>query len=194
MGEGAGVLVLEELSHAEARGASIYAEVVGSGTSLDAYHITDSPPNGEGAALAMQRALDEAGLAPEEVEYVNAHGTSTRDNDISETRAIKSVFGDHAYRMAVSSTKSMTGHLISAAGGLEAALTVLALRDGTLPPTINLEHPDPECDLDYVPKTARKREVTVAMSNSFGFGGTNAALALRRAAGPSARAKRECLR
>ena len=190
MGEGAGVLVLEELSHAEERGASIYAEILGSGSSLDAYHITDSPPNGDGAALAMRKALDDAGLAPEQVEYVNAHGTSTRDNDISETRAIKSVFGHHAYRLAISSTKSMTGHLISAAGGLEAALAVLALRDGIVPPTINLEHPDPECDLDYVPRNARTSRITVAMSNSFGFGGTNAAIVLRRAEGPSARAKR----
>ncbi len=194
MGEGAGVVVLEELSHAELRGAPVYAEVLGSGRSLDAYHITDSPPHGEGAALAMRRALDDAGLAPEEVDYVNAHGTSTRDNDISETRAIKSVFGDHAYRMPVSSTKSMTGHLISAAGGLEAVLTILALRDGILPPTINLETPDPECDLDYVPKESRARPITVAMSNSFGFGGANAALVLRRAEGPAAREKRVDIR
>jgi 3-oxoacyl-[acyl-carrier-protein] synthase II len=187
MGEGSGVLVLEELSHAQARGASIYADLLGYGCSLDAYRITDSPPDGHGAALAMRRALDDAGLSPQDIDYINAHGTSTRDNDLSETRAIKAVFGDDAYRMPVSSTKSMTGHLISAAGGLEAAFAALALRDGLIPPTINLETPDPECDLDYVPGKARPRQISTAMSNSFGFGGSNGTIILRRASGPSAR-------
>jgi 3-oxoacyl-[acyl-carrier-protein] synthase II len=187
MAEGSGILVLEELSHALARGAYVYAEVIGYGSSLDAYRITDSPPNGEGAALAMGQALSDAGIGPEEVDYINAHGTSTRDNDLSETRAIRAVFGEHAYSLAVSSTKSMSGHLISAAGGMEAALTTLALRDGVLPPTINLDNPGRECDLDYVPWQARRREVQVAMSNSFGFGGSNGTLVLRRADGPAAR-------
>lgn len=191
MGEGSGILVIEEWSHAKARQAAAYAEIIGYGCSLDAYRITDSPPEGQGAALAIRRALQDAGLPPEEIEYINAHGTSTRDNDLSETRAIKSVFGEHAYRIAVSSTKSMTGHLISAAGGLEAALTALALRDGVLPPTINLETPDSECDLDYIPNKARRRPITTAMSNSFGFGGSNGVVIMRRAEGPFARAPKE---
>jgi 3-oxoacyl-[acyl-carrier-protein] synthase II len=189
MGEGAGVLVLEERLHALRRGAAIYAELLGYGSSLDAYRITDSPADGAGAARAMSRALANAGIGPEEVDYINAHGTSTPDNDRSETRAIKSVFGEASYRLAVSSTKSMTGHLISAAGGLEAGLTALALRDGIVPPTINLHEPDPECDLDYVPWQARAAPLQVALSNSFGFGGSNGSIVLRRADGPSAREK-----
>jgi 3-oxoacyl-[acyl-carrier-protein] synthase II len=180
MAEGAAMLVVEELQHALERGARIHAEIMGYGSSLDAYHITDAPPNGEGAAVAMGRALEDAGLTPSEVDYINAHGTSTRDNDVAETRAIKAVFGEHARKVAISSTKSMTGHLISAAGALEACLCVLALRDGIIPPTINLESPDPECDLDYVPHKARGADIRVAMSNSFGFGGSNGTLVLRR--------------
>jgi 3-oxoacyl-[acyl-carrier-protein] synthase II len=183
MGEGAGILVLEELSHAERRRAPVRAELLGFGSSLDAYRITDTPENGEGAAFAMSQAISDAGLRPEDVHYVNAHGTSTPDNDLSETRAIKSVFGGHAHAMPVSSTKSMTGHLIAAAGGLEAVLTILALRDGVLPPTINLENPAPECDLDYVPNSARQADIAVAMSNSFGFGGSNAVILLGKAEG-----------
>lgn len=194
MGEGAGMLVLEEFEHARARGAAIYAEVAGYGASLDAYRITDSPPNGEGAAEAMGRALADAGLRPEEVDYINAHGTSTRDNDLSETRAVKSVFGKHAHRVAISSTKSMTGHLISAAGGVEAALTALALRDGVAPPTINLFEPDEECDLDYVPWKARRGDLRVGMSNSFGFGGSNGSVVLRRWEGELARPAKEVAR
>lgn len=180
MGEGAGVLVLEDEQHALERGADIYAEVGGYGSSLDAYHITDAPPNGEGAATAMENALRDADMAPHEIDYINAHGTSTRDNDVAETQAIKAVLMEHAYRTAISSTKSMTGHLISGAGALEACLCVLAIRDGIVPPTINLETPDPECDLDYVPHEARRLDVRVAMSNSFGFGGSNGTLVLRR--------------
>ncbi len=187
MGEGAGLLVLEELAHAQGRGAAIYAEVIGFGASLDAYRVTDSPPNGEGAAEAMSRALAGAGLRPEEVDYINAHGTSTRDNDLSETKAVKTVLGKHAYRVAISSTKSMTGHLISAAGGVEAAITVLALRDGIVPPTINHDEPDDECDLDYVPWQARRADLRVAMSNSFGFGGSNGSVLFRRWESESAR-------
>jgi len=186
MGEGAGILVLEELSHAQRRRAPIRAELLGCGSSLDAFRITDTPPDGEGAASAMSQAISDAGLRPEDVHYINAHGTSTPDNDLSETRAIKTVFGDHAYAMPVSSTKSMTGHLIAAAGGLEAVLTVLSLRDGVLPPTINLDDPAPGCDLDYVPGKARRADVAVAMSNSFGFGGSNAAIVLGRAEGLAA--------
>ncbi len=182
MGEGAGIVVLEELSHARRRGARIYAELLGYGSSLDAFRITDTPPDGAGAAAAMSQALADAGLRPQEVHYINAHGTSTPDNDRSETRAIKSVFGDHAYAIPISSTKSMTGHLIAAAGGLEAVLATLAIRDGIIPPTINLETPDPDCDLDYVPGEARRARVDVAMSNSFGFGGSNAVIVLGRAA------------
>ncbi len=189
MGEGAGILVLEELSHAERRRAPIRAELLGYGASLDAYRVTDTPPNGEGAALAMSEALSDAGLRPEDVHYINAHGTSTPDNDLSETRAIKAVFGDHAHAVPVSSTKSMTGHLIAAAGGLEAVLAVLALRDGILPPTINLDDPAPECDLDYVPAKARTASLAVVMSNSFGFGGSNAVIVLQRAERAGARDK-----
>jgi 3-oxoacyl-[acyl-carrier-protein] synthase II len=180
MGEGAGIVVLEDLEHALARGAKIYAEIVGYGATGDAYHITAPAPEGEGGARAMKMALDDAGLAPEEVGYINAHGTSTEYNDKYETMAIKTVFGEHAYKLAVSSTKSMTGHLLGAAGGIEAIFTVLALKEGILPPTINLETPDPECDLDYVPNAARQQEVNAAISNSLGFGGHNATIAFRK--------------
>ncbi|WHX42872.1 beta-ketoacyl-ACP synthase II [Mesobacillus sp. AQ2] len=180
MGEGAGIVVLEELEHALARGAKIYAEIVGYGATGDAHHITAPAPEGEGGARAMKMALDDAGLAPEEVGYINAHGTSTEYNDKYETMAIKTVFGEQAYKLAVSSTKSMTGHLLGAAGGIEAIFTVLALKEGILPPTINLENPDPECDLDYVPNEARSQQVNAAISNSLGFGGHNATIAFRK--------------
>jgi 3-oxoacyl-[acyl-carrier-protein] synthase II len=179
LSEGAGLLVLEEEGHAKARGATILAEIVGYGLSADAYHITMPPPGGEGAQRCMKIALRDAGLAPEQIGYINAHGTSTAA-DAYETQAIRAVFGAHADRLAVSSTKSMHGHLLGAAGGLEAAISVLALRHGILPPTINLDDPDPACDLDYVPHTARHTQVEYAMSNSFGFGGTNASLIFRR--------------
>ncbi len=179
LSEGCGILVLEELGHARARGARIHAEIVGYGLSADAYHITLPPPGGEGAQRCMRMALRDAGISPEQVGYVNAHGTSTVA-DTTETQAIRAVFGAHAERLAVSSTKSMHGHLLGAAGGLEAAVSVLALEHGILPPTINLDDPDPACDLDYVPHVARATQVEYAMSNSFGFGGTNAALIFRR--------------
>jgi 3-oxoacyl-[acyl-carrier-protein] synthase II len=180
MGEGAGILVLEELEHAKKRGATILAEVIGYGMSADAFHITAPPEDGEGAARCMTNALKDAGVDPAEVGYINAHGTSTPLGDIAETRAIKTVFGDHAYKLAVSSTKSMTGHLLGATGGIEAIATAFALRDQILPPTINLENPDPDCDLDYVPNQARKAKVDVALSNTFGFGGHNATIVLKR--------------
>ena len=180
MGEGAAFLVLEALEHAQARGAPILAEVVGYGSTCDAYHITAPAENGEGAALCMRNALRSADLQPEDIDYINAHGTSTPLNDKSETAAIKTVFGEHAYRIPVSSTKSMTGHLLGAAGALEAAICVQTLQEGLIPPTINYEHPDPDCDLDYVPNQARRAEIRYAMSNSFGFGGHNATLILRR--------------
>jgi 3-oxoacyl-[acyl-carrier-protein] synthase II len=180
MGEGSGVVVLEDLEHAVKRGARIYVEIAGYGASGDAYHITAPAPNGEGAARCMKMAINDAGIAPADMGYINAHGTSTKFGDELETMAIKTVFGDHAYKISVSSTKSMTGHLLGAAGGVEAVISVLALDRGILPPTINLENPDPECDLDYIPHTARKAQVDVAMSNSFGFGGTNACLVFRR--------------
>jgi 3-oxoacyl-[acyl-carrier-protein] synthase II len=180
MGEGAGVVILEDLEFAKKRGARIYAEVIGYGASSDAYHITTPAPNGEGAARCMKMALKDAGIAPTEMGYINAHGTSTKFGDELETIAIKTVFGDHAYKIPVSSTKSMTGHLLGAAGGVEAVISILAMDRGVLPPTINLENPDPECDLDYIPNTARKAQVEVTMSNSFGFGGTNACLIFRK--------------
>jgi 3-oxoacyl-[acyl-carrier-protein] synthase II len=178
--EGSGVVVLEHLEHARRRGARIHAEIVGYGMTADAYHMTAPDPDGDGAVRAMAGALRDGGLRPEDVGYINAHGTSTPYNDKTETLAIKRVFGEHARRLAVSSTKSMTGHLLGAAGGIETIVTVLALQHGLLPPTINYETPDPECDLDYVPNTARKAEVDAAISNGFGFGGTNATLAFRR--------------
>jgi 3-oxoacyl-[acyl-carrier-protein] synthase II len=180
VGEGAGLLVLETIERARARGARIYAEVGGFGANADAFHITTPAPEGRSAARCMQLALADGGIDPLEVDYVNAHGTSTPYNDANETQAIKRVFGEHAARLAVSSTKSMTGHLLGAAGGVEAVYTALAVFHGALPPTINYEEPDPECDLDYVPNRMRRKELRVALSNSFGFGGTNACLALRR--------------
>ncbi len=180
IGEGAGILILEEMEFARRRGANILAEIVGYGMSGDAHHITQPAENGDGAYRVMLNTLNDAKIQPEQVGYVNAHGTSTDIGDKLETVAIKRAFGDHAYKLAVSSTKSMTGHLLGGAGGLEAGVTVLALRDQILPPTVNLESPDPDCDLDYVPNRARKAEVEFAMSNSFGFGGTNGALLFRR--------------
>ena len=180
LSEGAGMLVLEEREAAISRGARIYAEVAGYGANADAYHITAPAPEGEGAARCMRLALADGDLAPEAVDYINAHGTSTPYNDVNETQAIKQVFGEHAHRLAVSSTKSMTGHLLGAAGAIEAAYTALTVYHGVIPPTINYEHSDPECDLDYVPNRPRTTRVALALSNSFGFGGTNACLALRR--------------
>lgn len=179
-GEGGAVLVLEELECAQRRGAPIVAEVIGFGMSADAYHITAPPENGQGAALAMRRALRSAGIEPEDVDYINAHGTSTPVGDLAETRAIRSVFGEHADRLAVSSTKSMLGHALGGSAAIEAGVTALALRDGMLPPTINLRQQDPACDLDYVPNTARRADIEVAISNSFGFGGANTSLVMRR--------------
>jgi 3-oxoacyl-[acyl-carrier-protein] synthase II len=180
MGEGAAITILEELEHARARGAKIYAELIGYGYSADAYHLAAPDPDGDGAARCMQMALRDAKLSPEEVDYINAHGTSTELNDITETVAIKRVFGDYAYKIPVSSTKSMTGHLLGAAGSTEAVFSALAIRDRIIPPTTNYENPDPRCDLDYVPNTARERDVKVVISNAFGFGGTNATLAFKR--------------
>lgn len=180
MGEGAGVMVLEELEYAKKRGAAIYAEVVGYGQSCDAYHMTSPAPGGEGAARCIALALKDGGVEPEAVDYINAHGTSTPYNDEYETMAIKSVFGTHAGKLAISSTKSMTGHLLGAAGGVEGVILAKVIRDGVIPPTINYEVPDPKCDLDYVPNEARQQTVRTALSNSMGFGGTNAALLLRR--------------
>lgn len=180
IGEGAGIVILEELEHALNRGATIYAEIVGYGCTGDAHHITAPAPGGEGGARAMKMALDDAGVTPEQMDYINAHGTSTAYNDKYETMAVKEVFGDHANRLAMSSTKSMTGHLLGAAGGVEAIFTVLAMKDGKLPPTINLQNPDPDCDLDYVANEAREQEVNVAMSNSLGFGGHNATLVFKK--------------
>nr|WP_282201457.1 beta-ketoacyl-ACP synthase II [Collibacillus ludicampi] len=180
MGEGAGILVLEELEHAKKRNAKIYAEIVGYGMSGDAYHITAPDPEGEGQARAMRMALRDAGLNPEDVDYINAHGTSTPMNEKFETMSVKKAFGEHAYKLAISSTKSMTGHLLGAAGGIEAIATVKTIECGVIPPTINYETPDPDCDLDYVPNVARKAEDRVAMSNSFGFGGHNASIIFRK--------------
>jgi len=181
MGEGAGILVLEEMQSALDRGAPIYAEVLGYGLSGDAYHVSAPDPEGVGAVNCMKMAVESAGLKPEDIDYINAHGTSTKLNDDSETRAIKTYFGEHAYRLQISSTKSMTGHLLGGAGGVEAIFTALTLKNGIIPPTINYENADPDCDLDYVPNKARKSRVGTAMSNSFGFGGTNATILLRAA-------------
>ena len=180
IGEGSGIVILEELEHAKARGAKIYAEIVGYGATGDAYHITAPAPGGEGAARAMQQALADGNVAPEQVGYINAHGTSTQYNDLFETEAVKTVFGDHSYKLAMSSTKSMTGHLLGAAGGVEAIFTALALKEGILPPTINLHEKDEQCDLDYVPNVAREVAVDYAISNSLGFGGHNASLLFKK--------------
>ena len=180
LSNGSGIVVLEELEHARRRGAKIYAELTGFGMSADAHHMTAPPEDGEGAYRCMKNAMKDAGINPEDVQYINAHGTSTPLGDRAESEAVKSAFGDHAYRLAMSSTKSMTGHLLGAAGGAEAVFSVLAIRDGIAPPTINLDNPDPECDLDYVPHTAREMRIDCAISNSFGFGGTNGSLVFQR--------------
>ena len=180
LGDGAGILVLEEYEAAKARGAEIYCELVGFGMSSDAYHMTSPSTDGEGAARCINHALADAGLNPEDIDYVNAHGTSTPAGDVAETVAIKRALGDHAYKVAVSSTKSMTGHLLGAAGGIEAVFSVLAIRDQILPPTINIDNQDPDCDLDYVANTARDAKIDIAMSNSFGFGGTNGTLIFKK--------------
>ena len=180
LGDGAGAMILEEYEHAIKRGATIYAELVGFGMSDDAFHITAPSENGEGAAASMRNALKDAGLAPDAIDYINAHGTSTPAGDVAESQAIESVFGQHAYKLAVSSTKSMTGHLLAASGAIEAIFSVLAIRDNIAPPTINLDNPDPACRLDYVPHHARPMKIDVALSNSFGFGGTNGTLIFKR--------------
>jgi 3-oxoacyl-[acyl-carrier-protein] synthase II len=180
MGEGSGILLLEELEHAKSRGAKIYAEIVGYGATCDAYHMTSPVPGGEGAARAMQLAMKDANLSPAQVSYVNAHGTSTAANDVTETAAIKKALGESAYKVAISSTKSMTGHLLGGSGGIEAVATVLAIANDQIPPTINLDNPDPECDLDYVPHHSRAQKVDIALSNSFGFGGHNVTLAFKK--------------
>ncbi len=180
MGEGAGTLILEEMNHALDRGARIYAELAGIGLTADAHHITAPAPEGEGAVRSMSIAIRESGLNPEDIDHINTHGTSTPLNDINETKAIKKVFGDHAYKMIINSTKSMTGHLLGAAGGIEAIATILALDNGIIPPTINLDNPDPECDLNYNPHKATKREIKTAISNTFGFGGHNASLLFKK--------------
>ncbi|EAZ92265.1 beta-ketoacyl-ACP synthase II [Crocosphaera chwakensis] len=180
MGEGSGILLLEELEHALERGAKIYAEVVGYAMTCDAYHMTAPVPNGAGATRAIELALKDGGISPEKVSYINAHGTSTAANDVTETKAIKKALGDHAYRIAVSSTKSMTGHLLGGSGGIEAVATVMAIANDRIPPTLNLDNPDPECDLDYVPYQSRPLEIDVALSNSFGFGGHNVTLAFKK--------------
>lgn len=180
MGEGAGILVLEEFEHARKRGAFIWGEVVGYGCTCDAHHITAPHPEGIGGIRSMKNAIDDAGIKPEEVGYVNAHGTSTPLNDVGETKVVKAVFGEHAYKLAVSSTKSMTGHLLGAAGAIEAIITAMALKDGFLPPTINLQNPDPECDLDYVANKGRQADIKYALSNALGFGGHNAAIVLKK--------------
>ena len=180
LGEGSGILVIEELEHAIRRGAAIYAEIVGYGMSADAYHVTAPSENGEGAIRVMETAIRKAGIRPEQVDYINAHGTSTPYNDRLETKAIKACFGEHARTVAISSTKSMTGHLLGASGGLEAGIAALAVRHQLIPPTINLDDPDPDCDLDYVPHHARKATIRYALSNSFGFGGTNGALLFKQ--------------
>ncbi len=180
LADGAGVLVLEEYEHARARGAEIYCELSGYALNSDAYHMTQPSEGGEGAARCMKLALNDAGMNPEDIDYINSHGTSTPAGDVAETKAVKSAFGEHAYKLAVSSTKSMTGHMLGAAGGVEAVFSVLSLRDQIIPPTINLDNPDPECDLDYVPNTARETRIDAALSNSFGFGGTNGTLVFKK--------------
>ena len=180
MGEGAGIVVLEELEHAKARGAHVYGEVLGYGCSSDAYHITSPAEDGSGAARAMSNALEDGGIRPEQLTYINAHGTSTQMNDACETAAIRTVFGDHAGRLAVSSTKSMTGHMLGAAGAVEAIFTALALKDGFLPATINYQVPDPACDLDVVPNQGREADIRCALSNSLGFGGHNGCLLFKK--------------
>ena len=180
LSDGAGVVVLEEYEHAKARGARIYAELVGYGMSGDAYHMTAPSEGGDGARRCMENAMRNGGINPEDVDYINAHGTSTEAGDIAETLAVKGAFGDHAHSLAMSSTKSMTGHLLGAAGGIEAVLTALAIYHQIAPPTINLDNPDEGCDLDYVPHTAREMKIDVALSNSFGFGGTNGTVIFRR--------------
>ncbi|MEW6500924.1 MAG: beta-ketoacyl-ACP synthase II [Thermodesulfobacteriota bacterium] len=180
IGEGGGILLIEALEHAQARGARIYAEIVGYGLSGDGYHVAAPPEDGDGAVRCMRMALADAGMQPTDIDYINAHGTSTPLNDLVESRATKRVFGDHAYKLAMSSTKSMTGHLLGGAGGIEAVFTALAIKNQTAPPTINLENPDTECDLDYVPGSARAMNIRAAMSNSFGFGGTNAVIVMKR--------------
>jgi 3-oxoacyl-[acyl-carrier-protein] synthase II len=176
IGEGAGILIIEEMNRALERGADIYAEVAGYGLSGDAYHVSAPDPDGNGAKGCMKLAIEDAGMKSEDVDYINAHGTSTQLNDLSETLAIKDLFGEHAYKLAISSTKSMTGHLLGGTGGVESIYSVLTIKSGIIPPTINYDTPDPECDLDYVPNQARKAEVRTAMTNSFGFGGTNGSL------------------
>ena len=183
MSEGSGIMILEEYEHARARGAEIIAEVVGYGLSSDAYHIAAPPEDGEGAIRSMRVALEDAGLNPEDIDYINAHGTSTPLNDRCETLAIKTVFGDHAHKLAISSTKSMVGHMLGAAGGIEAVFLALSIRDQIAPPTINLHQPSPESDLDYVPNTARKMSIRHGLSNSFGFGGTNGVVIFKRFTG-----------
>jgi 3-oxoacyl-[acyl-carrier-protein] synthase II len=180
VGEGSGIMILESLDHARERGAKIYAEIVGYGMSGDGYHMTSPPPDGEGAARCMRSAIEDAGIQPYQIDYINAHGTSTPLNDLYETRAIKLAFGDIAKKVPISSTKSMTGHLLGGAGGVETVFSALTIQHGILPPTINLEHPGDECDLDYIPNQARQADVTYVMSNSFGFGGTNASLIVKK--------------
>lgn len=183
MGDGGGTIILEELEHALKRGAHIYAEIVGIGLTADAFHVTAPPPGGEGAYRSMREALKDGGIQPEQVDYINAHGTSTELNDLNETKAIKTLFGEHAYKLSISSTKSMTGHLLGAAGAIEAIATALAIQNSIIPPTINLDNPDPECDLNYTPKVAVKREINYAISNTFGFGGHNASLLFKKFTG-----------
>jgi 3-oxoacyl-[acyl-carrier-protein] synthase II len=180
MGEGAGTIILEELNHALSRGATIYAELTGIGLTADAFHITAPAPGGEGAVRSMKIAIEESGVSPNDIDYINAHGTSTPHNDLNETKAIKTVFGDHAYKLIISSTKSMTGHLLGAAGGIEVIATVLSMNNSLIPPTINLDNPDPECDLNYSAKKVTKRDIKAAISNTFGFGGHNASLLFKR--------------
>jgi len=180
MGEGAGILILEELEHALNRGANIYSEIAGYGATGDAYHLTAPAPDGEGAQRAMKRALKDAGLEPKDIQYINAHGTSTPANDLNETRAIQAVFGDQAKRVNVSSTKSATGHMLGAAGAVEAVISTMVVGNGVIPPTINYHHPDPDLDLNYTPNVSVEREVNAVLSNSFGFGGHNTTLAIKR--------------